>query len=351
MTMKAAVYYGKEDVRMEDREIPVPGPNQLVVKIKYCGICGTDTETYAHGVPIPPVRVLGHENVGEVTAVGEGVTDYTVGDMLLCGPPTQCEDICPSCKVNKPNICLTAFPRTAGIGGLDGGYSEYMLINDVKHTLLIKVPENADPKQAVLFDVVCVAFHGIRISDFKIGDNVVVSGTGSIGLSAMSLLKAAGANKIIALGTTTSKFPLLKEYGADYCINPNEVEDLGAEIRKILGSPVGADVVFECAGNNPSLENCVYHCIKPGGQVMMLGTIGAPMTLVQAAFSIHEVELKSSFVYTPEEVKMYLEMLDAGKISFGNMVTDIIPLTDVIEKGLARKDKKGQIKILIDPSL
>jgi threonine dehydrogenase-like Zn-dependent dehydrogenase len=225
-----------------------------------------------------------------------------------------------------------------------------MLVRDVAHTMLIKVPDGVDLKQAVLFDVICVAFHAIRKSKFKFGDNVVVSGTGAIGLSAIALLKAAGANKIIALGTTPSKFPMLKEYGADYTICPNEVEDLGAAVREILGSPVGADVTFECAGNNNSLENCVYHCTKPGGQVMLAGTIGTPLSLVPAAYSIHEIDLDTSFVYTPEEVQMYLEMLDAGKISFGNMVTDIISLDDVVELGLGRKDRKGQIKILIDPS-
>ncbi len=348
--MKAAVFYGKEDVRIEERAMPVPEANQLVVKIDYCGICGTDLETYATGGPISPVIVLGHENIGIVTAVGEGVTDYKVGDRLLCGPPTQCAEMCPSCKRGETNVCINGFPRTAGIGGPDGGYAEYMLVRDVKHTLLIKVAESVDPKQAVLFDVICVSFHGIRISNFKLGDNVVVSGTGSIGLAAISLLKAAGANKIIALGTTTSKFPLLKEYGADHCINPKETDNLAGEIREYFGSEVGADVVFECAGNNASLENCVYHCVKPGGQVMLVGTIGSPMTLVQAAFGIHEVDLKSSFVYTADEVKMYLEMLESGKIQFPGMVTDIIALDDVVEKGLGRKDRTGQIKILIDPS-
>lgn len=350
--MKAVAFYGKEDVRIEHRPMPVPGPNQLVVKIDYCGICGTDVEFYAGHYP-PFVKlpmVLGHENVGTVSAVGEGVTDFEVGDRLLCGPPSVCADMCPSCKQGKTNICINGFPNTAGIGGPDGGYTEYYLVRDVAHTMLIKVPENVDPKDAVLFDVICVALHGIRQSNFKIGDNVVVSGTGAIGLSAIQFLKAAGANKIIALGTTSSKFPLLKQYGADYCINPKETEDLGAEIRKILGSTVGADVVFECAGNMVSLGNCVYSCVKPGGQVIVIGTIQEPMNIVPGSFSIFEPDIKFSFVYTPDEVQMYLEMLAAGKIAFPGMVTDIISLDECVEKGLNRKDKTGQIKILIDPS-
>lgn len=147
--------------------MPVPGSNQLVVKIDYCGICGTDVESYKHGGPIQPVKVLGHENIGTVTAVGENVSGYTIGDRLLCGPPSQCAEGCPSCRRGTTNICFHAFSRTAGIGDYDGGYAEYMLIHDVAHTMLIKVPDNVDPKQAVLFDVICVAFHGIRKSAFR----------------------------------------------------------------------------------------------------------------------------------------------------------------------------------------
>lgn len=353
--MKAAAFYGKGDVRIEERPIPVPGPNQLVVKIDYVGVCGTDVEFYKGGYPpfIQLPMVLGHENVGTVSAVGEGVTDFQVGDTILCGPPSHCAEDCPSCQRGETNICINGFPRTAGIGGPDGGYAEYYLVQDVAHTMLIKVPEGVDPKDAVLFDVICVALHGIRKSNFKIGDNVVVSGTGPIGISAIQFLKAGGANKIIALGTSPSKYPLLKEYGADYCLNPKELGDkLGDEIKKICGNPVGADIVFECAGNMNSLCNCVYHGVKPGGQVMVIGTIQEPMTaLVPGSFSIHEPEFKFTFVYTADEVQMYLDMLAAGKIKFPGMVTDIIPLTDCVEKALDRKDRTGMLKILIDPSL
>lgn len=173
-------------------------------------------------------------------AVGEGVTEYQVGDRILCGPPSHCAEDCPSCQRGETNICIYGFPRTAGIGGPDGGYAEYMLVRDVKHTMLVKVPDGVDLKDAVLFDVICVALHGIRKSNFKVGDNVVVSGTGPIGLSALQFLKAAGANKIIALGTSPSKYPTLKKYGADYCLNPKELGDkLGDRNPQDLRQPRG----------------------------------------------------------------------------------------------------------------
>ena len=233
--MKVRSFYGKGDLRLEDKPIPKAGPNQLVVKIKYCGICGTDLEFYKTGAVPPFVQlpmVLGHENVGQVVETGEGVTDFKVGDMLLCGPPSYCTEMCPSCRKDMTNICINGFPNTAGIGGPDGGFAEYLLVRDVMHTMLIKIPEGLDPKDAVLFDVVCVALHGIRISRFKFGDNVVVSGTGSIGLAAIQFLKKAGANKLIVLGTSDEKEPILKQYGTDYFINAKNCADIGGEIRK-----------------------------------------------------------------------------------------------------------------------
>ena len=350
--MKALALYGPGDIRLEDRPVPHPGPNQLVVKIDCVGICGTDVEFYAGHYPpfIQLPMVLGHENAGTVVEVGEGMTDFKVGDRLLCGPPSACEAMCPSCKEGKTNICINGFPSTAGIGGPDGGFCEYFLVRDVAHTMLIKIPEGVDPKDAVLFDVVCVALHGIRISDFKLGDNVVVSGTGPVGLSAIQFLKAAGARNIIVLGTSDEKEPLIKEYGADYFINSKTCEDIPGKIKEILGSPVGADIVFECAGNPASFNTCIG-CVKPGGQIMVIGTINQTFDIMPGSFSIFEPEFKFSFVYTEDEVKMYLDMLAQGKVKFPGMVTGIVSLDDAVDKYIAAPSRKGHLKVLIDPNL
>ena len=352
--MKAGVFYGKGDLRIEERPIPQVGPGQMLVKISYCGICGTDAEFYNTGM-VPPFcglpLVLGHENCGVVVEVGEGVTEYKVGDRVLCGPPSHCAEGCPSCRKDRTNICIHGFPRTAGLGQVDGGYADYMLVPDVAHTMIVPVPEDVDFKDAVLFDIVAVSLHGVRISQFKFGDNVVVSGTGPIGLAAIQILKAAGANKIIALGTTSAKEPIIKAYGADYFINSKECTDLAGEIKKILGSEVGADIVYECAGNMTSLANCVYQCVKPGGQVVVLGTIQENMAaLTPGFFSPTEPNFQFSFTYTEEDVKIYLEMVAQGKLEFPGMVTGVVSLTNCVEEFFST-DRKGQLKVLIDPSL
>lgn len=348
--MKAAVFYGKGDLRVEERPMPHAGPGQMVVKIDYCGVCGTDVEAYQHEI-IKPVIVLGHENVGTVYEVGEGVTRFKVGDKVLCGPPSYCKEGCAFCREGRPNICAYGFPRTNGIGGPDGGYAEYMLVGDVEHTMIIPIPDGVAPRDAVLFDVICVSFHALRRSNFKPGDNVVISGGGPIGLAAVQIAKASGARRVAVLETDESKFAALRAYGADACINVKTCGDVAAAVRQALGNPDGADVTLECAGNQQSLLTCIHQVAKNGSQVVMVGTVAEPMDkLVLAGVTPREIDLISTFVYTPEEVEMYLDMLASGKLRFPGMVTDIISLDEVVEKGVARQDRSGQIKILIDPS-
>ena len=137
--MKTAVLYGKQDIRIEDRPKPTAGPGQMVVKIEYVGICGTDIEFYKLGqTPTPLPKILGHENSGMVVEVGEGVTEFKVGDRVLCGPPAHCAEDCPCCQEGRTNICINGFPRTAGIGVPNGGYAEYLLIEDVAHTMIFR---------------------------------------------------------------------------------------------------------------------------------------------------------------------------------------------------------------------
>ena len=348
--MKTAVLYGKKDIRIEDRPKPAAGLGQMVVKIDHVGICGTDMEFYKLGeTPTPLPKILGHENSGIVCEVGEGVTGFEPGDRVLCGPPAHCKEDCPSCKQGKTNICIHGFPRTAGIGEPDGGFAEYLLIRDVEHTMIIKVPDNVRMEDAVLFDVICVALHGIRMSRFRIGDPVVVSGMGPVGLSAVQFLKAAGAHPIIALDVNDMKKEHAVAYGADYFLNSAKEEHVGDAIRKILGSDVGAEVAFECSGHPASVEICAMQAVKPGGQVMLIGTVQEPIPFVLGAPQVFEIDFQSSFVYLKEEVEMYLNMLAAGKISFPGMVTDIIPLEKCKELGFDRSDRGSQLKILIHP--
>ena len=192
--MKAVKYFGVNHLEYVDIEKPSVGPGQVTVKIMYCGICGTDV----HGYKIPGIfageLILGHEAVGVVEEVGDGVTNVKVGDRVAVGPPGDCGH-CYSCNTGHPNTCAHAFPETLGIGpGTQGAYAEYILSKHPANELFL-IPDGMTWEQAVLFDVVGVGFHAVRRSNMRVGDNLVVSGCGSIGLSVIQSAHLAGADR------------------------------------------------------------------------------------------------------------------------------------------------------------
>lgn len=347
--MKAAVYKGVRNVVLEERPMPVAGPGQAVVKVEYCGICGTDVHAYKEtGMCEPPV-VFGHETVGTVYQIGEGVTSVKVGDRVAVGPPGNCGE-CHNCLQGRASICTKGFMLTTGItSNTDGGYAEYLLVRNPAK-MCIALPKNLSFEEAVLFDVIATSFHGIRRSTFKLGDDVVVIGTGPIGLSAIMLLKLGGAGKLIVVVRSEAKAKIAKAYGADYVIDQTKVPDLGAAVRELTGGK-GADVTFESAGAPEAFANAL-NVTRSGGQVMIVGVSGQPSSFVSARYVPQEINMDTSFVYDAAEVATVFDFIANGKLPMAKkMITDTIVLKDVVSKGLERlAGKNDQIKILLAPN-
>jgi 2-desacetyl-2-hydroxyethyl bacteriochlorophyllide A dehydrogenase len=343
--MKAAVYTALETIEFQDRPIPRAGPEEVVVKIKYCGICGTDVEIYFEGI-LPPGIVLGHENVGIVAEVGEGVAGWEVGDRVIAGPPGPCGE-CYYCLHGKPAICVNGFEQTNGLRR-DGGMAEYMLVEDPKY-MLTKIPDHVPFEDAVLMDCIAVAYHGIRESAFRMGDHVVVSGAGPIGLCLIQLLKIGGAGHITVLQPSPIKREMALKFGADVAFNPfDEGDKLRDKVMALYGG-VGADVAFECAGTHESFQTCL-NLIKAGGQVLNLGVSEEPTAIVTAALVRHELDIKSALAYDYEDTRKCLNYLATGRFKTEGLLSDIIPLSDLVEKGFNRLIiDKSLIKVVVAP--
>jgi len=349
--MKAALYKGPGDVEIIEKPKPAAGPGEAVVKVVYVGICGTDVHSYMHAGIISPPTIFGHETVGTVAEVGAGVTCVKVGDRVAVGPPGNCGE-CPNCLAGRSNICIYGFPRTTGISpNTDGGYAEYLLVRNAAK-MCIPLPEKLSFEEAVLFDVMGTSFHGIRYSRFKVGDTVAVQGTGPIGLSAIMLLKLGGASKIIALTISEEKSKLALEYGADYALDiTKEGEGLADKVRSLTGGR-GVDIAYECVGGAEPVANCLS-ITRSGGQVLLIGMSPDPLGVRTAFYGPTEIDLQVTFVYDAAEIAMIFEMLASGKVPQAKkMVTDIIGMDDVIEKGLKRLSRldHDQIKILLAPN-
>ncbi|NLO28884.1 MAG: alcohol dehydrogenase catalytic domain-containing protein [Actinobacteria bacterium] len=343
--MRAALYENKGVFTLVERPIPQAGPGEAVVKIELCGICGTDLHIYLEGA-FPPGFVPGHENVGTVFQLGEGVQGFQVGDRVAAGPPGSCGR-CYYCIHGRPSLCVTAMSETNGLSR-DGGFAEYMLVKDPRQ-MLYPIPDSVSFEDAVLTDTVATALRGIIQSAFKMGDNVVVSGCGPIGLSAVQLVKLGGARHVTALEVVKEKRDLAARLGADLVSDPAADGDALPDRIRDLYNGVGADLVLECAGVAQSLELC-FKLARAGGQVLNLGAGGKPVSVVPALLAVREIGLASSLAYTADEAKLALSYLADGRFRTDGMLSDIIPLADIVEKGLERlMADRSLVKVAVAP--
>jgi 2-desacetyl-2-hydroxyethyl bacteriochlorophyllide A dehydrogenase len=314
-------------MKVVDIPKPVAGPGEVVVKVTMCGICGTDTHSYMHEGILFPGTVFGHETIGTVAEIGTGVEGFKLGDRVAVGAPGSCPEGCYYCRIGRPTLCVNGFGRTLGIGpGTQGAYAEYILAK-YPHRMLIKIPDAVPDESAVLFDIFSTAFHGFRRSSFQAGMNVVVVGAGAIGLSMVQLLKLAGAGHITVLNRALRKRQLALQMGADAAYSPAEEDDLPAKI-KALYNGLGADIVYECAGN-PAAVGLSVAVARAGGEVILVGTNPEPLaTINEIQIGLFELDLKGTFAYDEDEIRTVFRFMEKGLISTTGMLNKTFKLED-----------------------
>ena len=196
-TKKGVVLTGAKKITIEERPLPTPGPGEGIVEIELCGICGSDLHGWEAGGSVYPIGTLmGHEAVGTVTEVGEGVSALKVGDKVAINGFSPC-GYCIACRRGLDNACVNNLDRTIGNSDkLDGAFADYIWLPDIE-IMATKMPENLGFEDGTLTEPLATSVHATRISQFQVGDTVVVAGAGPIGLLAIQVLKVGGAGRII----------------------------------------------------------------------------------------------------------------------------------------------------------
>src|SRR6266581_1995416 len=284
-TMKATVFHGRNNLRVEEVPLPHAGPGEAVIRITLTTICGTDLHIVRGEYPVRPGLVIGHEPVGVIAELGPGLTGYEIGDRVLVGAITPCGQ-CAACLSGHLSQCGHGHGYEA-VGGwrfgntIHGAQAEYLLVPYAQANLA-KIPNGLTDEQVVLLaDIASTGFSGAESGNVRIGDSVVVFAQGPIGLCATAGAKLMGASFIIGVESDPARMEMSKRMGADVVLDPHNA-DLVAEVKKLTGG--GTDVAIEALGLQETFESCL-RCLRPGGTLSSLGVYSGKLQVPYDAFA------------------------------------------------------------------
>ncbi len=333
--MRAAVYEGEGKLVIKDVPDPIPGPDEVLIEVEACGVCGSDVQiiNVPPGHPSTPPVIIGHEFVGWVRGAGAAVRDVVIGQRVVCDPDPKCGS-CDSCRAGRPANCS----NIVALGVYrDGALAAYVT---APATAIYPISESVPAEIAALVEPLACVTNGTNRAALRPGESVVVFGAGAIGCLFISVLRASGAAKIIAIEPSTQRAPVAKAMGADHVLTPDEWTARRGELL-----PGGADVVVDAVGS--VLPQCI-DAAAMGARVIMFGMNG------NARPPVHQVEIVdkglsifgsyiSNFTF-PTAIRL----VESGALTLAPMITAIIGIDDT-EAGIARIRSGEAVKIVIKP--
>jgi len=334
--MKAAVVR-QNDIRVEDVPKPQAGPGEVIIEVKYCGVCGSDVHRFAAG-GFPDGAILGHEPYGVVAEVGKGVTEWRGGERVVAIAYDPCRQ-CRWCRQGEYQLCLNKY--WIGLGANPGGFAEYVKARSV---MLLHVPDEVTDRAAALTEPLAVALHAVRTAHINLGDTAVVIGAGPIGLLVTQCLRVAGARAIGVVEIAPGRAQLAARLGADKVFTPGS-DDWVAEVTRSLAAE--PDVVFECAGAVQTLQDAA-ELVRPRGKIMLVGVSLEPVPIIPMVWGLKEAELKACIAYR-NEFPLALELLAKNRIDVTSLISDVISLEDVGQTVKDLQKPHDQIKVLVEP--
>lgn len=353
--MRAALYHGPGDVRIQDIPEPEPGPGQVLIRVELCGICGTDLHEFYDGPVFCPTAhdphpltgatapvVLGHEFVGVVEQVGVDVAGLEVGARVVVEPRQTCGK-CRACTSGYYNRCPQA--ATIGLQGGGGGLAEQIAVD----ASLVHDIGRLSPEVGAVVEPLAVAMHAVRVTGLDVeAAHVVVFGAGPIGLLVSWVLKKQGASSITVVEPSATRRERARYFGADTVLDPT-LDDASATIREATHGE-GADLALECAGVDAALAGCL-DAVRPGGTVVNVAIAGKPLTVDLLPLIVKELRILGSICYADDHPAA-IQMLTDHEFPVEQFVTGRIALEDLVDKGIRAMgdDPESQVKVLVEPS-
>jgi L-iditol 2-dehydrogenase len=343
--MKALVLKEYRRLAIEDFATPDLEPDEVLVRVRACGICGSDVHGMdgSSGRRIPPI-VMGHEAAGEIAKIGSGVTEWKIGDRVTFDSTIYCGD-CWYCRRGAVNLCENR--RVLGVSCAEyrrhGAFAEFVA---VPQRILYRLPDNLSFEQAAMVEAVSVAAHAVKRTPLTEDASTVVVGTGMIGLLVIQMLRVAGCKQIIAIDLDESRLALAAKFGANQTFNADN-PDLPEKIRALTDGR-GADAAFEVVGLPQTVKTAI-ESVRKGGSVTLVGNLKPQVDLPLQSVVTRELSLIGTCA-SAGEYPACLDLIASGRID----VTGLISATAPLEEGARWFERlyageRGLMKVLLKP--
>jgi len=351
--MRATVFHAAKDIRVEEVPRPHAGVGEAVIRITLTTICGTDLHIVRGEYPVRSGLVIGHEPVGVIEELGDGVIGYEVGDRVLVGAITPCGQ-CRACLSGQLAQCGHGHGYEA-VGGwrfgntMNGAQAEYLLVPYAQANLA-KIPDELTDEQVVLLaDIASTGFSGAESGNVRLGDSVVVFAQGPIGLCATAGAKLMGASLIIGVESDPTRTAMARKMGADVVLNQKEV-DVISEVKRLTGG--GADVAIEALGLQETFENSL-RCLRPGGTLSSLGVYSGKLQVPYDAFAAGIGDYKIVTTLCPggkERMRRLMNLVQSGRFDPTPLITHRFSLDNIVEAyEIFAERRDGVLKIAVRP--
>ncbi len=343
--MKALVLKEYNTFSFEDAPPPEVGPEDVLIRVKACGICGSDVHGMdgSTGRRIPPI-IMGHEASGVIEQIGSGVTEWQSGDRVTFDSTVVTRQDFYS---QKGTFNLSDFRKVLGVSCGEyrqhGAFAEYVA---VPQSILYRLPEGLSFEQAAMTEPVSVAFHAVNLLPSEINDSAVVVGCGMIGLFVIQALRIKGCGKIIAIDLDRSHLDMALKFGADFAIKSDEGEAI--DKIKILTHGRGADLAFEVVGIVPTVTMAI-NSVRKGGKVGLIGNLSPKVELPLQAVVTRQLTLYGSCA-SAGEYPACLDMIASGRVKVDEMISAVVPLSEAASWfDRLHKGEPGLMKVIVKP--
>jgi L-iditol 2-dehydrogenase len=321
--MKALLLSEYNHLEMMDLPNPIPGPDEVLIQVAACGICGSDVHGFdgSTGRRIPPI-VMGHEAAGIVAGVGSDVSNFRPGDRVTFDSTVYCGQ-CEYCRKGEVNLCeqrqvigvsCTEFRRA-------GAFAEFLT---VPARIAYRLPDSFSFAEAAMLEAVSVALHGVAVSKMKAGDTVLVIGAGMIGLLLLQAARAAGCARVFVSDVDATRLALAAQLGADHIILASGALLIEETLRETGGK--GVDLVLEAVGKEETIVSAI-DCTCKGGTVTLVGNISPQIMLPLQKVVSRQIRLQGSCA-SAGEYPQAIELIACGKIKVDSLITAVAPLSD-----------------------